>query len=485
MKRQLSKRRQPLVRAAIYTAMTVTVAVIVTLLTFVVLGYQFNERDGRIEQGGLLQFASVPQGANVTVDELKLGTRTNTKTQTYAGTHSVSYDLNGYRTWAKTITVNAGQIGWLSYARLIPTNITPQTIRTYATLSDVLSSPQHNYMLIHEAADQPVFTLGNIQSDTVRYTDLTLPASSYTAPVEGKAHSFVADSWSRDEQAVLVRHTFDDGKLEWVLLNRSDPAKSVNINKLFGIDPSRLQFAGGGSRLLFVQTNDIVRRINLDEQTLSRPLATRVDTFTGYDDKTITYATAPDDKQLRTVGYAAVDIEQPISIVTYPADGKVLNAAMATYFSQRYVVVLHGETLTIQAGTLPTAETKAKLKTIVTQTVPAGASNLVMSRNSRFVIMQLTDGYAVYDIELMKFDKTAWAVPPTGVTRPLMWLDDYMLWSDNGNQLRLYEFDGANQQNIMPVSEGFSVSISPNDKFIYGILKTDKGFELRRAQLVL
>jgi hypothetical protein len=70
------------------------------------------------------------------------------------------------------------------------------------------------------------------------------------------------------------------------------------------------------------------------------------------------------------------------------------------------------------------------------------------------------------------------------VPHGLNWLDSYILWSDNGGQLRIYDFDGANQQTIMSVSEGFTASISPNDKFIYGVNKTDKGFELRRAQLV-
>jgi hypothetical protein len=482
MKQQLSKRRQPLVRTAIYAFMTATVVIIVTLLTFIVLGYQFNKRDGKIEQGGLLQFASVPQGAAVTLDGIKLGSQTNTKSTVDVGSHSVNFDLKGYRTWKKTIGITAGQVGWVSYARLVPTTVTPKEVRTFSELTGALASPQHNYMLLHQSGDQPTFTLANIQGDTVRYTDLTLPAGSYTAPAEGKTQSFTLDSWSHDEQAVLIKHMYDDGKTEWILLNRGDPTKSINISTTFGVEPSKLIFAGNGNRLLFVQTDDIVRRINLDEQTLSRPLASKVDTFTAYDDKTITYTTTANDKSQRTVGYAAIDIPQPITIATYPADGTVLNAAMATYFSQRYVVILHGDKLTIQTGTLPTVGGAAKLKTVATQTVPAGASNLDMSTNSRFAVMQLPDGFATYDIDLMKFDKSTWATQ-SPAPKQITWLDDYIIWSDNGNQLRFYDFDGGNQQNIMPVTEGFAASVSPNDKYLYGIYKTDKGFEFRRVQM--
>lgn len=484
MKRELSKRRQPLIRTAVYSLMTIAVVTIVMLLMLVVLGYQFNERDGRLEQGGLLQFASVPTGAAVTLDNNRLGPRTNSKSNVDVGSHSVSFDRSGYRTWKKTIDIKAGQIGWLSYARMIPSQITPKVVRPFTTLSGALASPQHNYMLLHEAADQPAFVLANIQGDTVQYTTLTLPTSSYTVPTEGKTHSFTLESWSENEAAVLVRHTYDDDKIEWLLLDRDAPDKSINISTTFGVAPSKLQFAGKGDRLLFVQTDDIVRRINLDEQTLSRPLATKVTYFTGYDDKTIAYATSANDKQQRTVGYAAIDVETPITLATFADDSKPLYITMSTYFNQRYVVVLHGTSLTVEAGNLPTKDSKGTLKRIATATVADGAADVSLEHNSRFAIMRLPDGFATYDIELDKYDETKWALPSIGV-RPLTWLDQYMLWSDNGGQLRLYEFDGANQQNIMPVAEGFAVSVSPNDKFIYGIAKTDKGFELRRAQLIL
>ena len=483
MQRHVSERKQPLVRTAVYTFMTLTVTTIVALLTLVVLGYSFNQQDGRLEQGGLLQFNSIPSGATVTLDEMTLGSRTGTKSTVSVGNHSVSFDLDGYRTWKKTINIMAGEIGWLSYARMIPTTVTPQTVRTFPALNSSLASPKHNYILLHESADQPTFVQANIQNDKVQYTTISLPVAGFTAPAAGKTKTFTIDSWSQDEQAALIRHTYDDSKTEWLLLNRGSPERSININATFAVAPIKLQFAGTGNRLLFVQTDDIVRRINLDEQTLSRPLASRVADFTDYDDKTITYATTPDDKSQRSIGYAAVDIADPQTIATYPADGQPLYGTMATYFSQRYVAIVHGQTLTIQSGTLPTKNNKGTLKKITTATLPAGSTSLEMSLNSRFAIIQLPDGYATYDIELNKYDKTTWAYQ-SAVPRGLNWLDNYILWSDYGGQLRIYDFDGANQQTIMPVSEGFTATISPNDKFIYGVNKTDKGFELRRAQLV-
>ena len=70
---------------------------------------------------------------------------------------------------------------------------------------------------------------------------------------------------------------------------------------------------------------------------------------------------------------------------------------------------------------------------------------------------------------------------------PLKWLDDYSLWADYGGTLRLYDFDGANQQAIMPVVQGteFNVTLSQNNKYLYAIAKTDNGFTLERARMIL
>lgn len=482
MKKPVSSRRQPLVRTAVYSVMTISVIVIVSLLMLVVLGYSFNQKDGRLEQGGLLQFASTPTGATVTLDEVVLGTRTNTKDTVESGNHSVSFDRSGYRPWKKSIYIAPGQIGWINYARLIPTKLTPTSQRTFPTLAGSLASPGHKWLLLHEAADQPVFELADIQNDSVRYTTLTVPPSAYTAPTAGMTQSFSMEGWSQNEEAVLIKHTYDDTKTEWLLVDRDDQSRTVNISAALGIAPSKVVFAGSGDRQLFVQTDDIVRRVNMDDLTLSRPLASQIDSFTPFDDKMITYVSRPDAANKRTVGYATTDIDKQIPLHTYPADGQALQAIIKVYFNKRYLSVVHGQTLTIESGTLPTDNSKGDMKRYAQVTIPAGVSRLSVSQNGRFIMSELSDGYATYDLELKKYDETKWAYPAT-VNRPLQWLDDYIVWSDNGGQLRIYDFDGANQQTIMQTVEGQTAGISPNGKYFYGVTKSDKGLNLSRVQL--
>lgn len=485
MKHEISKRRQPFVRTAVYSFMTLSVVVIVALLTLVVMGYSFDNKAGRLEQGGLLQFASIPQGATVTLDENRLGPRTNTKSTVLAGSHSVSFDRSGYRSWKKTISIAPAQIGWLSYARLIPQNIKVESLRTFQGLAGAIASPSRNYMLLHEVADRPVFVLANIQGDTVRYDDIELPSSAYTSPSPGKTQQFSIDRWSPDEQTILVRHFYDDNKDEWLLLNRSSPEKSINISTQFSVEPQKVVFAGKGNRTLFIQVADTIRRINLDDKTPSRPLASRIERFGVYDEKTIYFTTQPDDKGQRSVGYVTTDLPEPYVLATYPNDGQSLFVSIGEFFGRYYVSVLRGQQLSVTVGaSLPSPSNTTSLKAFIKQDVPVGAMQLMTTPNGRFVVLQLPDGYAIYDLELKKYDKTLWSTAST-VQRDITWLDDYMIWSDNGGKLRFYEFDGANQQNIMDVVAGYTASLSANDKYIYAIGKTETKFEFKRGLLIV
>ena len=157
---------------------------------------------------------------------------------------------------------------------------------------------------------------------------------------------------------------------------------------------------------------------------------------------------------------------------------------METYFNKRYVSVLYGQDLTIYSGDLPTLTGKGSMQLFAQVTVPSGATRLSMSGNGRFVMTELPDSYATYDLELKKYDKTTWAYQPAA-QRPLHWLDDYIVWSDNGGNARIYDFDGANQHTIMQTVEGYDVTISNNGKYFYGVTKSATGVDLSRVRLIL
>lgn len=482
-----SSKRQLVIRTLVYSLMTLSVIVLVSVLMLAILGYSFNQRDGRLEQGGLLQFASVPSGATVTLDDQILSARTPTKSSVEANNHHVLMNLAGYRTWQKSISVQPGGIAWLSYARLIPTEVETEALHEYPVLSSSLASPGRRWMLLHESADAPKFILANLQSDTVKYSTLALPETVFTAPApETPGHVFTPVEWSQDARFILVKHTYNNNQTEWLVLNREAPEESLNLTKELAMVADKAVFGSSNGRRVIIRGEGNIRSLNLDNLTVSRPLVANVEEFSLYGAETIIYTSLPDPAtNTRHVGYVTDEMDAPVVVRSYPAtDTALLRMSLGKYFDREYVAILHGNELDVSVGKLPRDDTPLKLEQVTKRTVSGAPMDVALSRNGRFVTVQRAEGFSVYDIELRKYDETAFT-RPAGVQTPLTWLDDYVIWSDNGGTLRVYDFDGANQQDIGPIAEGFGLTLSDNDRYIYSIGRNDAGFVLQRSRLII
>lgn len=483
-----SKRHQLVKRIITYVFMCIAVVTLVTILVFVMLGYRYDQGDGRIEQGGLVQFDSLPNGAEVTIDGALFGTRTPTKTTLAAGDHTVTIGRNGYQTWHKTVNLVAGAVLWLNYARLIPSQLTTESVADFPVVSGVTASPDQKTMAIIEKSDTPVIQLADVSGDTVKTSILTLPDSSYTHPDAGKTQSFTLEDWDASSRYFLVKHDYNDAQTEWLLVDSHDGTATKNISKLFDIQASKVVFSGNDNRILYALIGTDIRKLDVGASTLSRPLVTHAAEFAIFDQTTIVYTTAYDPTTgSRTVGYYEDGDQNATPISTVKDDGTLpLHIALGRYFGDMYTAINHGNTVTITTGDLPTlSNPNPRQQPVATVTVPGGVDHLSIRTEGRFVIMQNQGTYMTYDLELKKVTTTT-LKGTTPFTHELGWIDGYMPWSDRDGMLRLYEFDGANQHDIMPVVPGMTVDLSQNGKYIYGISKSGDGvYHLERARLIL
>lgn len=485
MKPGRATRKEIIRRALTYTLMSVSVLVLVTLLMLAVLGYTFNPTDRRLEQGGLLQFASVPSGAKVTVDEVPLGSRTPSKLTADASSHTVTMSLDKYHTWQKTIDLKAGMVGWLSYTRLIPKDIKTEKIRDLPALSQALASPERKWFALLGDMAVPQITIANLQNDVVEFETLDLPAESFTAPSEGKGQSFKLVSWSLNGEALLVQHSYDDDKVEWLAVDRDDATQTFNISARLGVAATKIEFAGRDGRTAFALSDGTVRRLNLNDETISRPLVANAVDFTVYDPDTVLYATAADPAtKQRSVGYVRENMKAAQQLGTYADDGQPIHVGMSEYFGKRYVASSHGASVHVTSGDLPRQDNRGSQKTIATFKAPAPIERLSMSTNGRFVIAEAVGTFTVHDLELAKTDTTV-LKHTSGSARPLKWADSFMPWYDAGGVLRVYEFDGGNQHDIAKVAEGFDIAFSPNDKYLYSVGRNGEGFTLQRVRMIV
>jgi hypothetical protein len=487
MYHQPSKRKQLIRRIASYGFMSLAVVVLVTVLVFVMLGYRYNGNDGKIEQGGLVQFDSQPNGANVTIDGKLFSTRTPSKSTLTSGSHAITIGRSGYNTWEKTVGVVPGSVLWLNYARLVPTNLPTENVADFSTVSSTSVSTDNKWMAIKEKPETPEITLADISSDKITTAKLSIPADLYTQPAQGKTQSFSLSDWDAGSRYLIVKHIYNGNQAEWLVVDTRDASLTKNVTKLLDIDAAKLVFSGNDSNILYAQIGSDVRKINMSAATLSRPLVSHVAEFSIFDQTTIVYTTSFDaTTKTRSVGYYKDGDPTSYVIRSFNDDGKKqLHIALGRYFGDMYEAVAYGDTVTVLRGDLPTTPTQAaKLKELATATIKGGAKYLSIKTEGRFIVAQNGATYTTYDLELKK-ETTTKLKGSAAVTKKLEWIDGYMLWSDQNGTLRLYEFDGANQHDIMPVAPGYEVTLSPSEKYLYGIVKDGAAYHLERVQMIL
>jgi hypothetical protein len=484
MYRHPSRKKELIRRIAVYAVMSASVLAIVAALLLMVQGYRLNREDGRIEQGGLLQFDSRPAGAAVTINGVQIGARTAAKTSVNAGQHAVTMVRDGYKTWQKTVEVLPGSVVWLNYARLIPTVLAPEHVADMPAVSASLRSPDSRRLLVKEEPSTPVLTLFDLSRAQPERRTLELPATSFTAPAEGATQRFMFHAWDSSSRFVLVKHIYDDAALEWLLVDTQNSMQIKNLTKLLGVAMSEVVFHGDDNNVLFVQTGDTVRRVNVSAATMSGPIVSGVESFRVYEQTFLTYVTKQDEAGSRSVGYYKDGADAPQTVRTISDDGKPqLHLALAKYFNEQYIAITHGETVEILKGPLPENNHPSSLKEVARLTQPGGVATIETRNHGRFIVMQTGARLHIYDVELQKSSITTLKGDATNA-RTVRWIDDYMFWSALDGKLRLYEFDGANQSEIMTIVPDQEVVVSQDNAFLYAVTKVDAKYHLTRVRLL-
>lgn len=483
MPKKITKRRLRLQLTFVYGIMILAVVAIVAVLVLVVQGYRFNRYDGRLEQGGLVQFDSQPAGATVTADNSELANKTASKIVLSAGNHTVTIGKDGYSTWKKDVIVRPGKVLWLNYALLFPTNPKVSTAAKYTAVTSALPSPNEHTMAVFTNATVPEITLTTLNTDSPTTTKLTIPAAAYTQPADGVTQSFSLVEWDKDSHLLLVKHTVNDTQ-EYVSVDTRDASRAVNVSSGLGVSAATMHYALNDSNIVYMLTaSHELRRGSLSSMTLSGPLATDVSNFSVSESDVIVYETLPDANDQRIVGYVSSDSGKAKVLSSYSGLGdSALLASSGTYYGDHYVVILHGETLDILQGDLPSSDNNAVLSLAhyASLTVAGGADYLDFSPdNNRMVYVAKGARVTTYDLELKNAATTTLQAP---LTRDIQWLDGYHMMSANKDGY-YYDYDGTNSQKFASNVLDLPAALESGNKYLYYFTQTSTETVLNRVRM--
>lgn len=480
MYRTPSKRQQRLKLVGIYSLMTLGVISLVTLLVFVMLGYRFNRDTSTIQQGGLVQFASRPTDASVTIGNAKLGDLTPSKITINPGDYAVTMNRQGYQEWSKNVTVRPGEVLWLNYTQLVPNDVQTDTLTRFTALSSVKSSPNGDRFAMVTDPTQPVLTFLDVTGSEPRRSELAIPASLLP---EGKSPSFAISEWANDSDRLLVTMTYDS-TVERLLVDRRDGDKTVSLTKTYEADIAEAVFDPRSSeRVITRSSGGEVRIIDTADKSLSGVVANTVTSMSVYGNDALLLVQSTDDGS-QTVGYLSLGSDK-VRVLKRIASAEKTRMTLAKYFSEPYVAVSTGSQLEIfKLKSLPSSNSSdpISMSTVLSSTLPAAVDYLSIRAGGRFVMAQYAGGVQTYDLELDKQNLTAFEAPVSGELR---WLDRYHFYVTNGTSLDVMEFDGANAHTITDLTTQFDAVQSDNGEFIYSLNAVDDGFALQRSRMIL
>lgn len=464
-----SKRAQLALRFFTYGVMTLATVVLTTLAIFWAMGYRFN--NATLEQGGLVQFRSAPEGATVVVDGVVQNFKTPGRVNLPSGVHTVVMQLDGYREWRRTVTVAPGQLLWLNYTRFIPNSITTVPLKAFPTLSSTLASPDRRWMLFQEKADSPVLTIAdfNNEKDPV-YNTLTLPDAKVSKSADGKYGALGLTEWDLGSR-YFIMHQQNGSTHEWLRVDRTRPEETVNLSQLFKMNIADAHFAGNNPNIMYVLTDGTLRRLDIGNNSASAALVNDVQSFTVYGDGSVSFIAKrrsnPSDAASTQQAVGIYKDGKETVVRTYPPDAPV-KIAYGKYDTHVFLAIHKGDG-TVQILRDPTENSQES--EFAGFALGKNAEWLKMSNNGRMVTAGAGSSVVTFDLELNRPYESQLPFLGESNVRAMQWLDDYYLWSDNGDKLRIVEFDGQNDREITTVAPGYGLTLSQSGKTIFSVGK--------------
>ncbi len=454
--------------------MTSATVALVTVLVLLMLGYRFNRDNNSIQQGGLVQFISRPNGADITIGRAKLANSTPNKITVNPGQYTVTMQKEGYKQWSKLVDVTAGQVLWLNYAQLVPNAIETVPVRALGKASQALASPNSRYIAYSSTTSPTVLRLVDVRSSEYDITNISLKQSSAKSVMTLR-------EWSADSQKLLYTNRVG-AKTNWEMVDAKTSGESIDLSTTYDIAIKAAAFDPRSRNRVIIQTTDgDLRMIDTSSQSLSPIMVKNVNQFSLVDSKHVVYRYQA-SKRVQKVGYITLGQTETRDL---PVDGtSVRFVAADTYFGTPYVATASTAALMIyRLNNLPTSSSDASLTATSVAAYPLSATprGLEWRANGRFAVVQHRATFSTYDNELTSYATTKFSTKQTDALR---WLDSYHAYYYSAKDMKVVEFDGGNAYSI-ELENGLSAVLADNGKYIYSIAKNGDGFALMRSQMIL
>ncbi len=449
------KRRHNIILVLGQGLVGIAVVTAALLLVLKAYGFDLDRKTGEVIQSGLVYVDSAPDKANIRINGNIHSDKTNTRFTLPSGSYNLQLEKENYRTWQRQFDLEGSAVERFTYPMLIPKDLKPAVVDSSTTMNFLFSqSPDRKWLVVSENSELTSLKDYNL-------TDLTenkLPKSrSFALPagIFEKATStnqFEVIEWSNNNANFLVKHTFD-GKIEYALLNRDEPAKSFNLKTVGTIDGEVSLLDKSADKLLvFNKTSGVLNLINVKDKKTTQ-LLTGVLSFKSHgDDKILFTRVSPSDKTKARV--ALLDDNKSYDVREIPISSN-LPVDIATFHSKWYLIIgSEKESKTYIYEDFVDKFKNDPLKTVspirVTKNNITTPLKISFSKNTRFISSFSGSEISIYDIEDKRSYRYDLKVQLPEAESPV-WMDGHRVILSGTGQAVVLDFDGSNKQTLTPI----------------------------------
>lgn len=483
-----AKKRAYTIRLFIgYFLVAVAIGLVTLILVYRTGGYNYDQKTHSIVQNGLLFLNAKPDQAAITINGALRHEKTDVRLDLPEGSYAVKLTRSGYRPWQRDVSVIGGAVQRYDYPLLFPEKIATTEAQVYASVPTFAAqSPDRRWLVTQIAGDLATFNIRDLNTVTSVPIDIKVPAELYS--FTGGTLTLVA--WGSDNQHFLLKHT-DGTKTEFVVIDRSAPAESLNVNTILGINPAQIVVRDGHWDRIYTYDTEggVVRSADLKARVISAPILTNVLAFKPQGADTLLYITsfnAPAGKvyaKLYNKDKTLILRELSVSTTgTYFLE-------TAKYDSHNYYVVASPAEDKTQVFRDPLSR---EVRTVSPYVTPytvlriASPNAVTVAHGGRFIATQNADAFATFDLETAQTYRYTLSDTLAGDMKAT-WLDNYRLMIRTDQGVKVLDYDGTNQQQLVTADATLPVVLDKDSENLYSFTATPQAarYALQRSVLRL
>ena len=450
----------------------ILVGILILLATTILLyqAYGFGlDKNGNIIQNGLVFVSSAPSSANIYINGTQKAT-TNARVILPAGQYILQIKKTGYKTWQRAFNLQGGTVSHFDYPLLVPQKLITKNLASYPSAPALsLQSPDRSWLLVTQPSSTLSFDEYNLNKiKTPPLTD-TIPAS-VVDPSLGSNPTVQLVQWSTDNQYIILKLSSGTND-EFVLFDRQTPSDSVDLSSTFNVNPTTIEFINNVYNQFYIYdfTQQTLSTASL-VSTTPKVILNDVLAFKSYGSSLILYVTA-DKSPVGDATIKLLDGTTNYTIQNTPLSPQYL-LEFAKYSGNWYFIVgsSNDGKLYIYENPEQDLQSQPSLPLVPIEILHINQPNYVaFSTDTRFIMAENGNNFAVFDNELDKAYSYTLPVPLDAPQTHATWMDGARITFVGNGKVVMVDYDSANLQSLEPAVQDQIPFFDRNYTFIYVI----------------